>query len=198
MDKENLKSAIESMLFAFGEPLDATTMAKVLEVKTDQVKEGLTELIQLYEERNSGLRIKKISNKYAFHTALENYDYIEKLCNPAKRKKLSQAALEVLAITAYHQPVTRATIDSIRGIKGGALDTLVMKGLIEEKGKSEGVGRPTLYGTTEKFLQLFGLSSLKDLPPISDIEALVRENDLNETSDLKQITMNIENPGGQV
>ena len=104
--------------------------------------------------------------------------FLKKLCTPVRIRRLSQAALEVLAIIAYRQPVTRSEIDSIRGIKSErVIDGLIDKGLIEISGRSEGVGRPLIYATTKEFLKKFGFSSLNDLPEVPEYEEMRRERE---------------------
>jgi segregation and condensation protein B len=108
-------------------------------------------------------------------THIENDIFVRKLCTPVRVKRLSQAALEVLAIIAYRQPVTRSEIDSIRGIKSErVIDGLIDKGLVEVSGRSEGIGRPLIYVTTREFLKKFGFASLKDLPEVPEYEELRR------------------------
>ena len=108
----------------------------------------------------------------------ENDMFLQKLCTPVRVRRLSQAALEVLAIIAYRQPVTRSEIDSIRGIKSErVIDGLIDKGLVEVTGRSEGVGRPLIYATTKEFLVKFGFSSLKDLPEVPEYEEMRRERE---------------------
>lgn len=114
-----------------------------------------------------------MNGSYQFVTFVENEIFIEKLCTPVKIKRLSQAAFEVLAIVAYRQPVTRGEIDAIRGIKSDrVLDGLADKDMIEVCGRSEGVGRPLLYRTTDEFLKKFGFETIKDLPDIAEFDEL--------------------------
>ena len=125
--------------------------------------------------------IREIEQSFQFCTVPKNSEYIQRFCTPVREKKLSQSALEVLAIIAYKQPVTRAEIDAIRGIKcDRVIEGLAKKELVEEKGRSHGIGRPILYGTTKLFLEKFGFSSLKDLPEIEEIETLLGEEDSEE------------------
>ena len=132
-----------------------------------------------------------MNKSFQFVTRPENAEFIERLCTPVKVKKLSQSALEVLAIIAYKQPVTKGEIDAIRGVKcDRVIDGLMKKELVCVKGKSEGIGRPLLYGTTDNFLKQFGFSSLKELPEIEDIEGLVGDAEaLDEENDMEQISI---------
>ena len=172
--KKTIKSAFESMLFTWGEPLEAKAAADVFNMTRQEAIEYFTELQQEYEQEGRGIVIRRINQSFQFVTREENADYVKKLCTPVKTKRLSQSALEVLAIIAYKQPVTKGEIEAIRGIRcDRVVDGLLKKELICEKGRSDSVGRPILYGTTDIFLQNFGFSSIKDLPRIDDIESIV-------------------------
>ena len=172
--KKTIKSAFESMLFTWGEPLEAKAAADVFNITRQEAIEYFTELQQEYEQEGRGIVIRRINQSFQFVTREENADYVKKLCTPVKTKRLSQSALEVLAIIAYKQPVTKGEIEAIRGIRcDRVVDGLLKKELICEKGRSDSAGRPILYGTTDIFLQNFGFSSIKDLPQIDDIESIV-------------------------
>ena len=172
--KKTIKSAFESMLFTWGEPLEAKAAADVFNITRQEAIEYFTELQQEYEQEGRGIVIRRINQSFQFVTREENADYVKKLCTPVKTKRLSQSALEVLAIIAYKQPVTKGEIEAIRGIRcDRVVDGLLKIELICEKGRSDSVGRPILYGTTDIFLQNFGFSSIKDLPQIDDIESIV-------------------------
>ena len=168
------------MMFVWGEPLKAKDAAEVLDADKKEVKELFLELQREYAMMGRGIRIREVDGAFQFVTHAENEIFIEKLCTPVKVKKLSQAALEVLAIIAYRQPVTKGEIDSIRGIKSErVIDGLMSKDLVDVAGRSEGVGRPLLYKTTDEFLKKFGFTSIKDLPDIKefdDIEEYEEEN----------------------
>lgn len=175
-----MKSALESMMFVWGEPLKTKDAAEVLDADKKEVKELFLELQREYAMMGRGIRIREVDGAFQFVTHAENEIFIEKLCTPVKVKKLSQAALEVLAIIAYRQPVTKGEIDLIRGIKSErVIDGLMSKDLVDVAGRSEGVGRPLLYKTTDEFLKKFGFTSIKDLPDITefdDIEEYEEEN----------------------
>jgi len=159
------------MLFTWGELLKAKVAAEIFNITEKEAIAYFDELAEEYEQENRGIRIREINKSYQFVTAEDNSEYIERLCTPVKNRKLSQSALEVLAIVAYKQPVTRGEIESIRGIKcDRVLEGLSKKELVEEKGRSTGIGRPILYGTTDEFLKHFGFSKLGELPEIEDIE----------------------------
>ena len=174
--RKTMKSALESMMFMWGEPLEVKDAAMVLEADRGVIRELMVELLTEYEQEGRGIRIREADDAFGFVTYVENDIFIKKLCTPVRIRRLSQAALEVLAIIAYRQPVTRSEIDSIRGIKSErVIDGLIDKGLIEIKGRSEGVGRPLIYVTTREFLKKFGFASLKDLPEVPEYEELRRQ-----------------------
>ena len=180
MANENIKSAVESLLFVWGDPLDARTMADLFNLPVADMLHILREMMDEYEQRGSGLRIREMDKSFQLCTNPENDDYVQKLCTPVKEKRLSQPALEVLAVIAYKQPVTKAQIDAVRGIKSDrVLEGLMKKELVEEKGRSSAIGRPLLYGTTKKFLALFGFETLKDLPVLDDVDDMLMMEDLD-------------------
>ena len=175
---KTMKSALETMMFMWGEPLEVKDAAEVLEAEKAEVRELFRELQAEYEQEGRGIRIREVDDAFGFVTLAENEMFLQKLCTPVRVRRLSQAALEVLAIIAYRQPVTRSEIDSIRGIKSErVIDGLIDKGLIEVTGRSEGVGRPLIYATTKEFLKKFGFASLKDLPEVPEYEELRRERE---------------------
>lgn len=178
IDRQKIKSALESMLFVWGDPLEAGAAARVFEADEDYIMGCLKELQDDYDCRGGGIMIQRFGSSFQLCTREENRDFIEKLCNPAKERKLSKSALEVLAIIAYRQPVTRGEIESIRGVRCSyVLEGLQQKGLIEDAGRSDAIGRPVLYATTDLFLRHFGIESLSELP---DIETDGLMTDKNE------------------
>ena len=175
---KTMKSALETMMFMWGEPLEVKDAAEVLEADKNVIRGLFRELQAEYEQEGRGIRIREVDDAFGFVTLAENDIFLKKLCTPVRVRRLSQAALEVLAIIAYRQPVTRSEIDSIRGIKSErVIDGLIDKDLVEISGRSEGVGRPMLYRTTKEFLKKFGFSSLKDLPEVPEYEEMRRERE---------------------
>lgn len=169
--RKAIKSTFEAMMFVLGEPLLAKDAAEVVEINKDEAYEIFLELKSEYEKEKRGIQIREINGSFQFITDKDQEMFIRKLCTPVKVKRLSQAALEVLAIIAYRQPVTRGEIDQIRGIKcDRVIEGLIDKGLIEISGRSEGIGRPLLYSTTDLFLKKFGFSSINDLPNIEQFD----------------------------
>ena len=172
--KKTIKSAFESMMFTWGEPLDVKMAADVFNISKQDAYNYFKELQSEYEQEGRGIVIREVNGAFQFVTREENADYIERLCTPVKAKRLSQSALEVLAIVAYKQPVTKGEIEAIRGIKcDRVMEGLMAKNLVEAVGRSEAIGRPILYGTTDTFLKNFGFTSIRDLPEIDDIESAI-------------------------
>lgn len=171
----SLTAQLEVLLFVAPDAVFPGQLANALDVSTRQVEKGLEKLKHLYHNR--GLRLLWHDGKVQLTTPPEAGDLVERFLRIESTTRLSQAALETLAIVAYKQPVTRPQVDAIRGVNSdGVLRTLLSKGLIEEAGRAEGPGRPILYCSTSDFLRYFGLSSLEDLPPL-EIKAELTNND---------------------
>ena len=186
-----IKSAMESMMFTWGEPLEAKMAADVFNITKEEAYECFKELQAEYEQEGRGIVIREVNKAFQFVTREENADYVRRLCTPVKAKKLSQSALEVLAIIAYKQPVTKGEMEAIRGIKcDRVVEGLMNKNLIEEVGRSSAIGRPILYGTTDTFLKNFGFTSLKELPDIEDIESVINDDIEAEPSGDEQDPVN--------
>lgn len=165
----NISGIIESMLFASGEPISAMQIAEILELSEKNVKDEIEKINDFYKANNRGFKIIEIENSYQLCTIEENYSYIQAIAAPRRKLSLSPAAMETLSIVAYNQPVTRGSIEYIRGVNSdGPVNKLIERGLIEERGRLDAPGRPILYGTTEEFLRSFGLTSLASLPEIAD------------------------------
>jgi segregation and condensation protein B len=164
--QSELMASIEALLFVAVEPVSPTQLATALGITVSEVEEMIMKLEGNYQDR--GVRLQWHSGKVQLTSAPEKAEIIEIFLGLEVTSRLSRAALEALAIVAYKQPVTRPSLDAIRGVNSdGVLRSLLNKGLIHETGRSEGPGRPILYGTTTDFLQYFGLSSLGVLPPLS-------------------------------
>ena len=161
------KGAIEAILFANGEPVSLSRIAEALELDMETALRLTEDLVNEYALREGGLRILRLENSYQMCSAKEYAQPVRRALDLRRNTPLSQAAMEVLAIVAYNQPVTRAFIDQVRGVDCGAVvQGLMAKSLIEERGRLELPGRPLLYGTTNDFLRCFGLSSITELPPL--------------------------------
>lgn len=188
--KKTIKSAFESMMFVWGDPLDAKIAGDVFNIEKKEAIDIFRELKSEYEQQDRGIRIREIDGGFQFISKEENFDYLRTICTPVKTKRLTQAALEVLAIVAYKQPVTKSEVDSIRGIKSDrVLEGLVNKDLIVEVGRADAIGRPMLYGTTKTFLRHFDLENVKDLPQIDDIEDDILFAAGDEDDNNQQLTM---------
>lgn len=165
------KGILESLLFAAGdEGLTLKEITKVMDIDEQLAKEIIFDLKKEYEENpNRGIVLVELAGTYQLATKKEHAIYLKRLVETPSSSSLSQAALETLTIIAYKQPITRAEIEEIRGVKTERpLHTLLAKGLIQEVGRKEGTGRPILYGTTDEFLDYFGLKDLKELPPLPE------------------------------
>jgi len=162
--RQELKGAVEAVLFARTEPLSPEEIARITGASNEDVVIILSELALEYDERKSGIAIVVSEAGYAMCTRPEYYEYVKRAKAPLVTR-LSQAALETLAIVAYRQPVTKAEVESVRGVKSDrTLQSLLKRGLIQELGRRNIPGKPVVYGTTSEFLKLFGLSSLSELP----------------------------------
>ncbi|MEK7326175.1 MAG: SMC-Scp complex subunit ScpB [Chloroflexota bacterium] len=167
----SLSALVESLLFVADGPAQIAQLATALEVQPRQIEDALAELESLYQTR--GLSLQRLKDRVQLTTAPAVAAHIERFLGLESTQHLSRPSLETLAIIAYQQPVTRPQIESIRGVNcDGVIKSLLTKGLIEEVGRTEGPGRPILYGTTTTFLQHFGLSSLHQLPPLN-VEAVL-------------------------
>ena len=163
------KAAVEAILFASGSPVEPEKIAEALEMKPSQAEKLILELMDDYEKQERGITIIKLNKSYQMVSAKKFAPEIRKVMDLRRNTPLSQAALEVLAVVAYNQPVTKAFVEQVRGVDcSGVLGSLTAKGLVEEKGRLELPGRPLLYGTTENFLRCFNLESIENLPPLPE------------------------------
>lgn len=170
MDDKEIKSIIESLLFTWGDPLDIKDIASILELPESEVSLRMKELMDELDYNRRGLRIIRINNSYQIGTRPEHFQWIKKLNNNDMNKNLSNAALETLSIVAYRQPIIKADIEAIRGVRcDRVLQTLVERKLICEMGRLDKTGRPIIYGTTDEFLKSFGLESIDKLPSLNEI-----------------------------
>lgn len=167
MTTKELIKAFEAVLFASGEPMSIDRFTQVFDITPEKTVEIMEGLLSKLEQNESGLTLVRMENTYQLATKTEYSDYIKKAFDIRRRTPLSSAALEVLAVVAYNQPVTKSFIEQVRGVDcSGVVTTLIEKGLIEERGRLELPGKPLLYGTTKNFLRCFSLSDLNDLPPL--------------------------------
>jgi segregation and condensation protein B len=166
-----VESVVEAILFASDEPLKEARLADIVETSAAQIRRQIESLNNKYQNNNNAFRIEQIAGGYQMMTLSPYNHWLKKLLRERDAGKLSPAALETLAIIAYKQPIIRADIENIRGVAvGEIIRNLMHKGLVKIIGRAEVVGRPLLYGTTKKFLEVFGLNSLKDLPKIEELK----------------------------
>ncbi len=173
VEKEtSLESVVEAILFASDEPLSAERLAGIAEISTIKpVRESVDALNARYTETGRSFRIEQIAGGYQMMTLPQYNPWLKKLLRNRADNKFSPAALETLAIISYKQPIIRADIEAIRGVASGEiLRSLMYKGLVKIVGRAEVIGRPMLYGTTRKFLEVFGLNSIKDLPKAEELK----------------------------
>lgn len=167
MNDKEIVSALEAVLFASGEPISKKRIAEALSVDEKNIDKYAKMLSDSLALRNSGLCLLKLENTYQMSTKTEYAEYIKKAFDIKRKTPLSPAALEVLAVISYNQPVTRAFVEQVRGVDcSGVIATLLEKELIEERGRLELPGRPLLYGTTKNFLRCFSIEDLSELPPL--------------------------------
>lgn len=166
-----VESVLEAILFATDEPLTDSKLAGIVETTTKQVRESIESLNAKYAAENHAFRIEQIAGGYQMLTLNTYNSWLKKMLRARSDNKLSPAAMETLAIIAYKQPIIRADIEAIRGVAvGEVIRSLMYKGLVKIAGRAEILGRPILYGTTKKFLEIFGLNALKDLPKAEELK----------------------------
>ncbi|MBN1360156.1 MAG: SMC-Scp complex subunit ScpB [Sedimentisphaerales bacterium] len=166
-----IESVIEAVLFASDEPLTDRRLASIVETTAKQVHDCIAALNAKYEQNHNAFRIEQIAGGNQMLTRSVYNNWLRKMLRARSDSKLSPAAMETLAIIAYKQPVIRADIEAIRGVAvGEVIRSLMYKGLVKIVGRAEILGRPMLYGTTRKFLEVFGLNSLKDLPKAEELK----------------------------
>jgi segregation and condensation protein B len=173
----SLKGRIEAILFVAGEAVGIRDLAKALRVEEKELKETLKKIGSEYDYEQRGFMLKRFGDKVQLATRPLYSEDVLRLLQPVQQQSLSQAAMETLAVVAYKQPVTRAEVEQIRGVKCDySLQSLMMKGLIQEAGRKDTIGRPILYATTDMFLSHFGIQGLDDLPPLPETEKETDDN----------------------
>ncbi|TFG45564.1 MAG: SMC-Scp complex subunit ScpB [Candidatus Brocadiia bacterium] len=165
------EAVVEAILFASDEPLTAVRLARIAEIDTRQIRQYIKNLNRKYRENKNAFRIEKIAGGFQMLTLSPFNHWLIKLLRVRSDNKLSPAALETLAIIAYKQPIIRADVEAVRGVAAGEMiRNLMYKGLVKIVGRAEILGRPIMYGTTKKFLEVFGLNNLKDLPKVDELK----------------------------
>ncbi len=197
LDPEKQQGLIEALVFAFGEPITVGKLAEVSGLDAKDVKDHLETIEMKFALDESGMRLVCISGKYQFRTKGEYGAYIQKL-KVSKPKRLTPAALETLAIVAYRQPIVKADVEMIRGVDcTPTLKTLLDRGILRIVGHKATVGQPALYGTTEKFLSIFGLSSLDDLPSLRELKELEEDPGEPEESEEEEMVASEESDSSE-
>ena len=189
METEQLKRAIEAILFAAGERMDISRLAMVLETDERDIESAADALANEFAYERRGIRIIKLEKGYQMVSSGEMADYITQALETRKPPKLSASQLEALTIIAYYQPATKAMVEQLRGVDSSySISALLNKKLIEDAGRLNVPGKPILYRTTANFIRTFGISSLEDLPPIEKVS--LSEPELpQETVDPDQMTI---------
>lgn len=166
---QNLRGSLEALLFVSDEPVSAVRLAKVLDASPADIDTALANIAEEYREAERGFQLREVAGGWRFYTHPAHHDVIERYVLSWDTRRLSQAALEALAVVAYHQPVTRNGINAVRGVNSeGVVASLVEKGLVREVGRDRNAGNAILYGTTRNFLEKFGMKDLTELPPIEE------------------------------
>jgi segregation and condensation protein B len=188
VEEERLKSILESLLFAAGEPVSLAKLAAIFsDVPRATIQKTLALMATAYASENRGITIEEVAGGYQMRTAKEHASWVRKLL-AAKPPRLSRPLLETAAIVAYRQPITRPEIEQLRGVdSGGVLETLLERRLIRIEGRKEAPGRPIVYGTTPEFLEVFGLKDLESLPDLSEFREIERAVEQAETKPIESV-----------
>jgi len=191
MPPARLQAAIEALLFSSDQPLPLTLLSEALEREPEAIAAALLELGAAYAARDAGVELREIAGGWMLVTTPAQSEWVGRMLRGKRRMRLSRAGLETMAIIAYKQPVTKSEVEAIRGVDSSAvLATLLERNLVTIKGRSKVVGRPLLYGTTQEFLEYFGLRDLTELPRPEELRALVaaREPEQLEISELEVVS----------
>lgn len=193
MEKQEIIQCLESLLFASGRAVDKKMLADIMGLKKEEVVEAANELKDILIERNSGIQLIEINEGYQLATVEKFYPQVCMLLDNRPKPSLSQAAMEVLAIVAYNPKITRAELERIRGVSSdSAMNKLLEYNLIEEAGRLDAPGRPTMYKTTDEFLRLFGYKSLSDMPELPKLKEDDGQIELDEMSEKETTDENVE------
>ena len=181
MNKDPFVSIAEAVLFAVAEPISCARLAEIMEIPSEDVPSVMERLSSWLDESDAGICLLRFEDRYQLSTRPKYADYVVRALDNRRNSPLSQAAMEVLAIVAYNQPVSRAFIDEIRGVdSSSALSTLISKNPVEEAGRLDLPGRPISFVTTDNFLRCFDMQSLADLPPVHEESVLLSEEETEE------------------
>lgn len=199
LQESQLKGALEAMLFVTDEPVSTIALADMLEVEPGEVERALVDLRAQFEDEERGIQLREVAGGWRLFTHPVYHELIERYVLSWDTRRLSQAAIETLAIIAYSQPVTRSGVAAVRGVSSdSSINSLIEKGLVREAGTEDAPGKPTLYATTRTFLEKFGLRSVDDLPPIEsyapdeDTRTFIRERLSATRTEIDEITGEVE------
>jgi len=183
MNVERIENAIEAILFVSGDGVSSDKLAEVFEISVRDVNRIMSSFMDKYNYNSHGLRILHYGDYYQLGTNPDVFEFLNRFAGIKKPNPLSRAAMEVLSIIVYNQPVTRSTIDKIRGVDSfGPLKKLLDREIVEEQGRLDAPGMPILYGTTPEFLKLFGLKSLEDVPELDNMQLSITDTLQEEES----------------
>lgn len=167
---------IEAILFVAGEPVKISDLAAALGLGEMETMQAIEELERQFDRNRRGIAVRRYGDHLRLETRAEYAPYVERLLQPVQKQSLSQTAMETLAVIAYRQPTTKGEVEQVRGVKCDySVQSLLQKGLIKEVGRKETLGRPILYATTDQFLEHFGISDLRELPPLPETVEKVDE-----------------------
>lgn len=202
MEIREIQAIIEAVLFASGDPVEIEHLADIVDVDKRSLREILKKMMDNYNYERRGIHIIRMEDSYQMCTRGEYFEYVSRLAEPPRKQNLSNAALEVLSIVAYKQPVTRSSIEHIRGVNCDYIvNRLIERNFIEEKGRLDAPGRPILFGTTQHFLRSFGVASLDELPEFDSLGETLEDAEqieMSEVLDYRQTTMDISNPEPEI
>lgn len=199
MEIDKMKAIVEAILFSAGRPVEIKEFMSALEISFEAVENVIEDMRNEYKDEKRGIEIVRMDNSYQLCTKKEHYDYIYPIFDKRSKPNLSQAALEVLAIIAYNPKITRAEIEAIRGVNcDGTIYKLLEYELIQEVGKLDAPGRPTIYSTTKNFLKMFGITNLEELPQlpkykIDENEQIVIDDLVEENKEQEEDKSDIDN-----
>ena len=169
MEPSLIPQIVEAILFVAGESVAISDLAAALGVGELELMRAVDEMERVFDEQRRGIAVRRYGDRLRLETRAEYAPYVERLLQPVQRQSLSQTAMETLAVIAYRQPTTKGEVEQVRGVKCDySVQSLLQKGLIKEVGRKEALGRPILYATTDKFLEHFGISDIRELPPLPD------------------------------
>lgn len=189
MEMKKMEAAVEAILFTMGESVELGTIAKALQLDNDTTKRLMANMIDKYQEEGRGLQIIELEDSYQMCTKKEYYEYLIRIALQPKKPSLTDVMLETLSIIAYKQPVTKAEIEKIRGVKcDHAINKLMEYNLVKELGRLDAPGRPILLGTTEEFLRSFGVQGVDDLPVLDPVKV---EDFKAEAEEEVQLRLNV-------